>query len=239
MKIYISRIVLTLSVVGLISCNQTPKVLLIVGGHEYDTTEFFELFQSLEGVIFDSVSYPQAMDLLKSSKTDDYDVLLFYDFIPDMPLKDSTVFVHLTAQGKSILFLHHAICTFQEWDGYKSMIGGKYVMPEYQTDTFLHSGYRHDIDLSITVIDHSHPVTTGIEDFIIHDEGYSNIQINKEIHPLFGTSHPDCAPLVGWINQADQSTCLYLMFGHDKQAYNNESLHQILNNSIHWLADLD
>ena len=239
MKTYISRTVLILLAVGLFSCNQTPKVLVIVGGHEYDTTEFFEMFHSLEGIVFDSVSYPQAMDLLQSNKTDDYDLLLFYDFIPDMPLNDSNAFIHLTTQGKSMLFLHHAICTFQEWDGYKEIVGGKYMMPGYHADNSLHSGYRHDIDLPITVIDHSHPVTTGVEDFIIHDEGYSNIQISKEIHPLFGTSHPDCSPLVGWVSQANKSTCLYLMFGHDKLAYNNESLLQILNNSIHWLADLD
>lgn len=238
MKKYIFRILIILAVAGLISCKQNPKVLLIVGGHTYDTTEFYEMFHSMEGIKFDSVSYPQAKNLLRSNKTDEYDLLLFYDFIPDLPLNDSNVFIRLTEQGKPMLFLHHAICTFQDWDGYKEIIGGKYLMPEYHTDTSIHSGYRHGIDLPITIVDRSHPVTNGIEDFIIHDEGYSNILISSDVHPLFESSHPDCSPLVGWVNQANHSTCLYLMFGHDKHAYNNESLHQILNNAIHWLADL-
>ncbi len=239
MKKYIFRTLLILVAVGLISCKQHPKVLLIVGGHTYDTTKFYEMFHSMEGIEFDSVSYPQAINVLRSNDPDDYDLLLFYDFIPDMSLNDSNTFNRLTAQGKSMLFLHHAICTFQDWDGYKEIIGGKYFMPEYHAEKSLHSRYRHDIDLPITIIDRSHPVTNGIDDFIIRDEGYSNIQINKDVHPLFGSSHPDCSHLVGWVNQADHSTCLYLMFGHDKHAYNNESLHQILDNGIHWLADFD
>ena len=82
-----------------------------------------------------------------------------------------------------------------------------------------------------------HPVNEGISDFTIHDEGYSNIQINEGIHPLLSTRHPDCAPLVGWVNQAGNSTCVYLMMGHDKHAYGNESFQHLVQNAIHWLSD--
>ena len=136
-----------------------------------------------------------------------------------------------------MIFMHHALCTFQQWDGYQQMVGGKYVMPAYHPDSSLHSGYAHDLDLKIKVLDHSHPITRGIGEFLIHDEGYYNIQINKEAQPLLGTTHQFCAPQVAWINQCQQSTCLYLMFGHDKQAYSNEHLKLLLQNSIQWLSN--
>ena len=98
-------------------------------------------------------------------------------------------------------------------------------------------GHEYDIDLKIEVLDPTHPVTRGIGEFMIHDEGYFNIQINEEVHPLLGTKHPNCAPQVAWINQCNRSTCLYLMFGHDKVAYENEHFKLLLSNSIQWLSN--
>lgn len=238
MKKTIFNIILLVTTASLISCTQTPKVLLIVGGHDYDTTEFFQMFYSMEGIAFDSASHPGVMKILQSEEVDSYDMLLFYDFIPDMPLKDSAVFINLSKQGIPMLFLHHALATFQGWEGYQEMVGGKYVMPGFTTDTTLLSDYKHDIDLRIKVMDQVHPVTKEINEFVIHDEGYSNIRMQEGIHPLLGTSHPDCAPLTGWVNHYNQSTCLYLMFGHDKHAYANASFQQLLQNSIHWLTNL-
>ena len=218
-------------------CSKVPEVLLITGGHAYDTTEFFEMFHSLEGISFDSVSYPAALELLSSSDVGKYDLLLFYDYLPEMSLADSTLFLKLTRMGMPMIFMHHALCTFQRWDGYQQMVGGRYVMPGYHPDSSLYSGYAHDLDLSIEVLDPSHPVTQGIGEFVIHDEGYYNIQINQEVHPLLGTQHPYCAPQVAWVNQRNRSTCLFLMFGHDKQAYMNEHLKLLLQNSIQWLSN--
>jgi len=218
------------------ACSKTPEILVITGGHAYDTTEFVEMFQSLEGLAFDTVSYPTALDLLSSASVGKYDVVLFYDYMPDLPLADSLVFQDLTLMGMPMIFMHHALCSFQRWDGYASMVGGKYVMPGHHPDSSLHSGYAHDLDLKIEVLDPSHPVTSGIGEFVIHDEGYYNIQISPEAHPLLGTQHPYCASRVAWENRWNKSTCLYLMFGHDKQAYAHSSLKLLLENSLHYLA---
>ena len=221
----------------LTGCSKPVSVLVISGGHAYDTVEFFDAFRSLEHVKFDPVYHPEALTMLQTGKTDAYDVLVFYDFIVDMPERDSIVFENLTRQGKPMLFLHHALATFQTWDGYMEMVGGRYVIPGYCTDTTLFSDFKHDIDLEVKVADPEHPVTLGMKDFTIHDEGYSNILINEGIHPLLSTRHPDCAPVVGWVNQAGNSTCVYLMMGHDKNAYGNESFRHLIRNAIHWLND--
>ena len=231
---YLFHIVLFLA--ALAACTRPVDVLLITGGHAYDTTEFFELFHSLEGVFTDSVSHPLAMDRLASESISDYDLLVFYDFVPDMPLKDSVVFQELTRMGMPMLFLHHSLCTFQSWKGYEAMLGGTYIMPEFCADSSLHAGYEHDLDLRIEVLDPVHPVTEGIDTFHIHDEGYYNIRIHDQVHPLFGTHHPKCSPLMGWVNTSEQSTIIYLMFGHDRHAYANESFKLVLSNSIQWLT---
>ena len=235
MKKNLSLTVLIIAVAGLISCKQTPRVLLVMGGHAYDTTEFFDMFHSMEGVEFDSISHPHALNLLQSTGIEAYDLLLFYDFIPDMPLKDSSVYIRLTEEGIPLLFLHHAICTFQEWDGYKEMVGGKYVMPGFTSDSSLLSDYKHGIDMEVEVMSQNHPVTLGISNFEIHDEGYSNITVLDGVTPLLTTDHPDCSSLVGWTNTFNRSEIVYLIFGHDKHAYNNASFRILLHNAINWL----
>ncbi len=232
------NLILLTAIILLTACSKNPvSVLLVTGGHNFDTLEFFQLFRSMEEFAFDSVSHPEAMELLSSGKRDFYDLILFYDYVPDMEPKDSVIFLTLARQGKPMLFLHHSLCSFQKWEGFKQIVGGKYVMPGYSSDTSSFSDYRHDIDLSIEVLDPTHPVCSGIDNFTIHDEGYSNILLEDQIHPLFGTDHPDCSPVVGWVNRFDRSTCICLMFGHDKQAYANESLKMILRNSIQWLGN--
>jgi type 1 glutamine amidotransferase len=223
---------------ALAGCSKAPEILVVTGGHAFDTTEFFDLFRSLEGIGFDEVSHPAALDLLSSSSVGKYDLLLFYDYMPDLPLADSMVFHRLARMGMPMIFMHHALCNFQRWEGYASMVGGTYVMPGFHPDTSLHSGYAHDLDLTIEVLDPEHPVTRGIGEFVIHDEGYYNIQVKSGVHPLLGTQHPSCAPQVAWENRWNNSTCIYLMFGHDKQAYSNEHLKLLLRNSIQYLSNL-
>jgi hypothetical protein len=220
-------------------CNKPVSVLIVAGGHGFDTVEFYEAFRSLDGISFDSVLYPEAMDILGSREVDPYDVLVFYDFVPGMDPGDSVVFQELTADGKPMLFLHHALGTFQQWDRYREIVGGRYVMPGFETDSSLLSDFKHDIDLQVEVTDPDHPITRGVEDFEIHDEGYSNIQVMPGIHPLLRTSHPDCAPLVGWTNRYSASNIAYLMLGHDRHAYENESFRLLVSNSIKWLAAND
>ena len=218
-------------------CTKPVNVLVVLGGHDFDTTEFFDLFNSLEGVDMDSVYYPDAMEVMQSGFTDSYDVLVFYDYMPDLSEADSSVFQILTSQGKPLLFLHHALCSFQQWDGYMTMLGGKYVMPGPGINPEAVSDYRHDIEMEVEVVDKGHPVTLGMEDFSIHDEGYSNISLSPDIMPLLKTDHPDASPMVGWTTISNRSTVLYLMLGHDKLAYENSSFKRLLEQGIVWLAD--
>jgi hypothetical protein len=135
-----------------------------------------------------------------------------------------------------MLFMHHAICTFQEWEGYSELVGGKYLVEGFGYETSEFSGYKHDLDLRITVLDKRHPVTRGLNDFTIHDEGYSNLWISEGVTPLLKTENPDCSEIVGWINHFDRSTTIWLIFGHDKLAYENHSFRKLLGNALGWLT---
>lgn len=219
-------------------CQKSPAVLIVTGGHDYDTTAFFEMFRSLQGFRFDSVSYPAARALLDPDRVEGYDVLVFYDYVPEMDLQDSSLFLELAAAGKPMLFLHHAICSFQHWEGYRQLVGGRYVMPGYTGDSSRYSDYTHDLDLEVKVVPGIHPVTRGVKDFTIHDEGYRNLSVLDEVTPLLTTEHPGCSPLIGWTHSYKGTETIYLLFGHDRRAYENGSFRMLLQNGISWLAKI-
>ncbi len=214
-----------------------PRILAVTGGHSYDTTEFDHMLGSLSVFHFDSISHPDARRMLASEHIYSYDAVMFYDYIPEMPLKDSAIYLNLARRGMPMLFLHHAVCTFQQWDGYGELIGGKYIMEGYGNDPPELSAYRHDLDLDIRVLDRRHPVTRDMEDFTIRDEGYSNLWIREGVKPLLKTGHPDCSDTVAWVNRFGQSDVVYLIFGHDSRAYASGSFRQLLENALNWLTD--
>ena len=68
MKELIVYIAVFFVVISMAGCNKPTNILLVVGGHGYDTIEFYDMFRSLDGIRFDSVSYPGAKDFLHSDQ---------------------------------------------------------------------------------------------------------------------------------------------------------------------------
>ena len=230
-------LILFLSVMGYQCRNRDiaqTRILVITGGHGYDTSEFYLMFESFEGIDFKMSEKPEAWAKLKAGE--EYDALVFYDMWQEISEQEIQVFLQEFEKGTGIIFMHHSLCAHQEWPGYQQLVGGKYHMPEYNPDSSNLSDYMHDITLHVEVLDPEHPVTEGITNFDILDEGYSNISRMPGIHPLLQTDHPDCDRIVAWTHEFNNSKVVYLMGGHDRHAYENESFMKLVSNAIRWTA---
>ena len=174
------------------------------------------------------------MSLLVWLKRKNTMLWFFYDFWQTISEAEKNAYLELTESGKDLLFLHHSLVSFTSWTEFSKIRGGPYPVsnPPYSVNE---GHYRHDIDLLINIYDKNHPVTSGIGDFMIHDEGYSNIRIEDGITPLLKTSHPDCAEMFGWTLTYNNSKVVYLMGGHDKQAYTNENYKKLIRNSLNFI----
>ncbi|MCK5464654.1 MAG: ThuA domain-containing protein, partial [Bacteroidales bacterium] len=86
----------------------------------------------------------------------------------------------------------------------------------------------------VRVIDKSHPVTAGLEDFEILDEGYSNTTQLPGMQNLLETSHPDCDRYIGWTHSVNNSKVVYLMGGHDKHAFEHPFFRKLVSNAINY-----
>jgi type 1 glutamine amidotransferase len=138
-------------------------------------------------------------------------------------------------EGKGFLFLHHSICSFQEWNEYKSFTGGKYYEKK-KDEVFGASSYQHDVKFSVHILDNSHPVTRGIKDFEILDEVYGNLEVLPEVQPLLSTDHPKSYKLIGWTLKKENSRIVYIEPGHDKNAWFNPSYQTLIKQAISYIA---
>jgi type 1 glutamine amidotransferase len=215
-----------------INTGKQLNVMVVAGGHGFDTTEFVDMFRAMDDITFDTVMQPRANDMIAAGETSAYDVIVFYDMWRDA---DSTVkagYQELLGKGIGMVFLHHALAGYQQWVEYANIVGGKYHSPKSYVDSSMYSNYRHDIELDVTVLRSDHPVTRNIPNFTILDEGYGNIEVKPDVMTLLTTNHPDASEEVGWVTTYKNSKIVYLMFGHDKNAFENETYRKLIANSI-------
>jgi type 1 glutamine amidotransferase len=214
--------------------SEKPLALVITGGHAFDTNDFYDMFSAFEGMMTDTISQPRANALLETDEIRKYDVLIFYDMWQDITESQKTGFLDLLKEGKGMVFLHHALVSYQEWDEFKNITGGRYHLENNMKDSSGQSGYQHDLDLRVKVLDPDHPVTKNMQDFQIHDEGYFNIEIIPSATPLLEVNHTSCAKYVAWTIEYENSRNVYILLGHDKHAYQNESFRSLVENAVKW-----
>jgi uncharacterized protein len=261
--------------------SAASRLMVFTGGHPFEREPFINVFDSF-GLSWRHVEQPAAAELLTPEATNDVDVLVFYD-MPGITFTRSdppTVFPSptqtmidglraLCAQGKPMVFLHHAVAGWPAWEDYAEIVGARF---HYQPATlrgvsYPDSGYRFDVTHQVEVLDPSHPICDGLGDgFTLTDELYlypvltdSVVPLLRTTHPMNdarkffsadlairgkrhsndGWTHPQGSDLVGWVKNAGASPVAYLQFGDGPQTYADPSFRRVLLNAITWAASED
>ena len=208
------------------------QVLLITGGHDFDRNAFFQMLNDMQGMTFTEVKHPEANNYFLGNKTDDFDVILFYDMVQDISQAQREGFKKLIEKGIGLVFLHHSIVSYQDWDYYKNAVGGRYHEKEPKA-----SNYKHEVDFNAEVIANSHPVLYGLQDFELFDENYGNVEISESVNPLLKTDHPDSMPYLAWSQELNPNTrSIYIQPGHGPEVYSLTPFQQLLKQALTWAA---
>jgi len=210
------------------------RILIFTGGHDFEREAFFDIFEDMTNVEYKEVIHPQANQLYDSSLIDNFDVLLFYDMIQEIDDSQKIAFVDLLKEGKGVVFLHHSLVSYQEWDEFEKIIGGRYVISNIDQ---YGSNYRHDVEIPVKVVNKNHPITMGIDDFVIHDEVYGNFKVLSTVRPLLTTTHPESGEIIGWLNNYGKSRIVYIQLGHDHYSYDNPNYRNLIKQSIDWVKN--
>ncbi len=209
------------------------KILIITGGHDYEKKPFYDLFNSYSDVHYDTLVQPAGNELIQSGGADQYDALVFYDMFQEITESQKSAYLQLLDQGQGMVFLHHSLVSYQDWPEFQSIIGGKYLLDAINEHP--PSTYKHDVDINVNIVDDTHFITRGMEDFQIRDEVYGDYLVNKTVTPLLITNHPESTETIGWCHTYGKSRIVYLQSGHDHHGYENEHFKTLVYNAIQWV----
>jgi arylsulfatase A len=210
------------------------KILILTGGHDFEREAFFEMFHEMPGISYTELIHPEANQVYSSSMAEEADALIFYDMVQEINDSQKAALKNLLQKGKGMVFLHHSLASYQEWEEFEKILGGRYVLSDQDGST-----YRHDVDIPVHVVNKDHPVTRGMDDFSIHDEVYGNFRVQPGIEPLLTTTHPESGEIIGWTNTYGKSRIVYLQLGHDHHAYEDPNFRMLLNQAINWVRAND
>lgn len=215
---------------------QTVNVMLVTGGHSYDTIQFFQLFDSIEDIEYEHFSQPHANKTIANRKWKDFDVLVFYDMWQDISESEKQAYQEMTKEGVPMLFLHHSLVSYQNWPVFEKIIGGKYVERSPDIRKAEQSTYKHDVWVNVDVVNPEHPITKGFSDFRLFDEVYGNFRVSADVQPLLKTDHQESTEIIGWENKYNASTIVYLQPGHDYHAFESDEYRKLISQAIHYLV---
>ena len=217
--------------------SKKTKVLIITGGHGFKHKPFYEVFNAIPTITYDSLVQPQANALIASPEVKEYDVLVFYDMFEDITPEQKEAYISLLKNGTSMIFLHHALVSYQNWPEFVKIVGGQYhTHPVVVNGDTLKASYEHDTNISVKVQDKNHPVTRGLKDFDIVDEVYGGAEILPGVKPLLSTTHPKSMRYLAWVNHYGNSDVIYIQLGHGPSAFSNANYRTLIRQAIAWSA---
>ena len=224
------------------------KILVVTGGHDFDEKEFFEMMDAIPGIMYDKAVMPGDMGLLAPGLEKKYDAILSYDqnhfFEQGKQITEAqrTNFDKLMQNGMPLLVLHHSVGSFPKWPPYREIAGGAFVfsgaVPLYENldgKSWPASSHEDDVEMTISIVDKEHPVTQGLDDFVIHDEAYVDVYVSPRVNVLLTTNHPRVTPEVAWVHRYHNSPVFTLTLGHGKEAYSNENFRKLIAQGLDWM----
>jgi uncharacterized protein len=217
---------------------QPIKIMLVTGGHAFDTIQFFDMFDALPGIEYQHFQQPKANQKLVKDLGKDFDVLVFYDMWKGISEAEKSAYLKLTKQGKPFLFLHHSIASYQDWPEFEKLLGGKYVEAARGVPKEDQSNYEHDVWVYSKVENYT-AVTVGLKEPRFFDEVYGNVRVSDDVIPLLRTRHPKSMEFIAWQHKYNNSQIVYIQPGHDYRTYANEEYRKLLLQAIKFLAGTD
>jgi len=231
--------ILSLFLCSFLLCSVLPleakklSILIVTGGHDFDRNSLFEMFDSFQDIEYVEIKQPEANRKLGEIKPKTFDAIVFYDMSKSISEAEKRHYENLLEKGKGMVFLHHSLASYQDWDEFKGIIGGKY---HEEPNTSASSSFQHDVTFKISIANSKHLVTRGIPDFEIFDEVYGNTEVLGGVEPLLTTDHPQSSPVIGWTHRVKKSKVVYLQPGHDKNAYLNPNYRKLVKQAIAYVS---
>jgi len=215
--------------------SQTVHLMIVTGGHDYDSLEFFQLFDAMDEVEYEHFVQPEANRKIAKDLARDFDVIVFYDMWQEITDNEKLAYLKLAELGKPMLFLHQSLMSYQKWPDFEKMLGARFVLEAKRIPEEEFSTKESDVWEYCTV-ERYNSITAGFHELRFFDEIYGNVQISDEIYPLLRIRHPKSMEYVAWENRFKNSSIIYIQPGYDKRTFAETNYRKLLQQSINYLG---
>jgi type 1 glutamine amidotransferase len=209
------------------------RLLVVTGGHDYPTS-FYTLFEQ-PGLVWDHETTAEAA--YRRDIRPKYDVVVMYDLTKDSTKELSPEgranLQAFAESGKGIVVLHHALCSYNDWDWYRDMAGARYLLAPQ--NGLPGSTYKHDETIPVKVA-RQHPITRGVTLTEIYDEVYKGMWLSPKNTVLLTTTHPLADAPLAWISPYEKSRVVSIQLGHGKEAHTHPAYRTLVRNAVLWSA---
>ncbi|MEZ5400511.1 MAG: ThuA domain-containing protein [Bryobacteraceae bacterium] len=221
------QLTVALLVASCLSAEPPVRASIVVGGHAFDPA-FFQIFD-LPWLQAEVTPHPSAL----GTSVLNGDVIVLYDMLDELAPAKQAVLRRYAESGKGIVILHHALIDYTNWPWWHTEVaGGKYLRPG---DGGKSSTFLHDIEIPVHV-ERQHPVTRGLADFTIHDEGYKGVWFSPRNTVLLSTTHAASDEPVCWISGWTKSRVVAIQLGHGPEAHRDPNYRKLVANAILWAS---
>ncbi|MHC4157682.1 MAG: ThuA domain-containing protein [Planctomycetota bacterium] len=219
--------------------EQTIRVAVITGGHDFEQEEFLELFAGYEDIKYIHVPQHDHSEIFEDISEWPYDVMVLYNMTQEISPKRQENFVNLLEAGVGVVALHHSIGAFQDWPEYRRIIGGKFYLKATEEDGVRYEvgEYKHEVDFKIQVKDSEYPITRGLRDFLVHDETYNKCVFEPDNHVLLTTDEDSSDESICWVRSYAKAKVCYIQPGHGVSIYSDTNYRRLVARAIRWSAD--
>jgi uncharacterized protein len=214
------------------------QAVVVTGGHGFDEEEFPNLFESDERALYEFAHQEDDSEIFEEIEDWPFDVVVLYNMSQRISEKRRANLVKLLEGGVGIVALHHSIAAYQAWPEFERIIGAKYYLEETTIDGVTHpkSTFKHDIDFTLHIEDATHPITQGLQDFVVHDETYNGMTFDPENHVLITTDHPTSARPIGWARRYANANVCFIQVGHGPQVFTDPNFQRLVRQAVEWAA---
>ncbi len=214
------------------------KVLLVTGDDVQPAHNWREVSQALREILTSSGKFDVRVcedpGVLDSAATlGRYDLVLLHFYNAKMPTLSAGAKENLATfvkDGKGLVISHLSSASFKEWDEFRKMCGRYWVMGK--------SGHGPRSVFKAKVVNKTHPITQGLDDFEADDELYAKLEGDAPINVLVDADSDwskKTEPLAFTVEYG-KGRVFQETFGHDRKALQNPTVQKLIQRGCEWAA---
>lgn len=203
------------------------SLLLLTAGPIHDATGIGDIVQRYleEDGRYRVVRVQDDLDAFLPERIAEFQVIVFYNTLGELTDAQRNGLLGWIKAGHGFVTFHSGADSFRDDPAYRDMVGGYFIThPHYRT-------------YQVSVKDPEHPITQGIDEFMITDEQY--VLSYDQRNQVLATSlyKGDIMPVL-WVKPYGKGRVHYNALGHDPAAVEQEMFRTLFLRGVAWAAGL-